>query len=116
MNHHTHIFSECRDHSCDTCQHEQQKEIPCVCCYNDGGSDNCYWEPKNKRNIFNSDLFQNDLEENERKFNEKIAGNCIIDMLKLLSNEQRLEVFSHFCAGCGDIQPEGKHCQCRNDE
>jgi hypothetical protein len=36
-------------HNCDSCKYEQQKEIPCVCCYNDIGSENCYWEPKKEK-------------------------------------------------------------------
>lgn len=37
----------------------------------------------------------------------------IIEMLKKLTDEQRLTVFGHFCRFCGDKDPR---CQCWNDE
>lgn len=49
MNHHIHTFEKCKNHTCDTCKFEESREIPCVCCYNDGGIDNCYWEPKDQQ-------------------------------------------------------------------
>jgi hypothetical protein len=33
-----------------------------------------------------------------------------------LSDEERLEVMGLFCKHCGCIQPEGRGCQCWNDE
>ena len=33
-----------------------------------------------------------------------------------LSDEERLEVMGLFCRHCGCIQPEGRGCQCWNDE
>jgi hypothetical protein len=126
---HTYNEDKCIDHTCFTCKYDESKEAPCNCCYNDGGNvnNNCYWEPKIIDDILNSQLFQiveepqfslkqlqrTDLEEKERKFNEKIVGNCIIDMLKLLSDEERTEVFSYFCQYCGCDNPK---CQCWNDD
>lgn len=37
----------------------------------------------------------------------------LVDELKKLSEEDRLEVFSHFCRFCGSDDPR---CQCWNDE
>lgn len=42
----------------------------------------------------------------------------IIELLKTLTDEQRLEVFSDFCRHCGCIEDPGslQKCQCWNDE
>ena len=37
----------------------------------------------------------------------------IIEALKALSEDERLEVFSQFCHSCGDNNPS---CKCWNDE
>jgi hypothetical protein len=124
-----HIYDDekCKNHTCFTCKYDENKEVPCSCCYNDGRSEYCYWKPKIIEDILNSQLFQIveepqfalqqlqriDLKEKDCKFNEKIVGNCIINMLKSLSDEERLEVFRCFCKYCGCDNPK---CQCWNDD
>ena len=39
----------------------------------------------------------------------------IIEDLKLLSDDERMEVFREFCHYCGTVQDNGS-CQCWNDE
>lgn len=43
---------------------------------------------------------------------------ALIELLKTLTDEQRMEVFSDFCKHCGCIEnPESlRGCQCWNDE
>jgi hypothetical protein len=51
---------------------------------------------------------------NIEKSVEIISG--IIKLMDQLTSEERLEILRCYCQGCGDIQSEGKWCQCRNDE
>ena len=37
----------------------------------------------------------------------------VLTILKLLSNDERRELFTNFCHCCGDTDPR---CQCWNDE
>lgn len=51
----------------------------------------------------------------DRRMNKKIEE--IVELMKQLSDDERLEVMSHFCTDCGCIQPEtGPRCCCWNDE
>lgn len=36
--------------------------------------------------------------------------------LDAMSDEQRMEIFERYCIHCGRKQPEGRKCQCWNDE
>lgn len=38
------------------------------------------------------------------------------EILDALTAEQRLEVLGRFCGDCGWPQPDGRRCQCWNDE
>ena len=40
----------------------------------------------------------------------------IVDVLKKLTDEERLEVLGSFCRSCGWEQPKESICQCWNDE
>ena len=64
-----------------------------------------------------------DLPEEEKKSDREEADKMIAifgmqfarGILKDLSDDQRLEVFSGFCKECGCDDPKGR-CQCWNDE
>lgn len=40
----------------------------------------------------------------------------VVRSLEALEDEDRLSVFGLFCTECGCTQPEGRGCQCWNDE
>lgn len=39
-----------------------------------------------------------------------------VSMLLGMGEEQRLDVMRFFCGHCGIVQPDGRACQCWNDE
>lgn len=39
-----------------------------------------------------------------------------VNALLALSESQRKDVLAFFCLHCGGVQPNGKKCQCCNDE
>jgi Rieske Fe-S protein len=43
---------------------------------------------------------------------------AVIDLLKSMSEDERLQVFNAFCTHCGCVQPASqlRRCQCWNDE
>ena len=49
------------------------------------------------------------------KYNEIIKPENIIEILKLLNDEERLKIFNKFCRECGQEQSD-RRCQCWNDE
>ena len=40
----------------------------------------------------------------------------LVSLLRNLTPEDCQEVMGHFCSSCGDEQPDGRRCQCWNDE
>lgn len=44
------------------------------------------------------------------------ARAVVILLMVTLSEEQRREVMRFFCGDCGIVQPDGRACQCWNDE
>ena len=41
---------------------------------------------------------------------------AVVNALAAMKDEQRLEAMGFFCPRCGCVQPEGRPCQCWNDE
>ena len=39
-----------------------------------------------------------------------------VENLKMLTDAERMEVFSHFCTHCGCINEGSRKCQCWNDD
>ncbi len=53
----------------------------------------------------------------ERATNVRIQRTVRVrDAMLSLTEPERLEVIHMFCSGCGAVQPEGRGCQCLNDE
>lgn len=49
----------------------------------------------------------------------RIVYNPVADVanaMAALSDDERMEVMACFCRSCGCIQPDGRGCQCWNDE
>jgi hypothetical protein len=49
----------------------------------------------------------------------RIVDNPVADAanaMAALTDEERMEVMACFCRSCGCIQPDGRGCQCWNDE
>jgi hypothetical protein len=83
------------NHYCGTCTNKKKREYenPCRSCCGAGNGELCYWEK--------------DIHLTQEIINETL------NILNKLSDEERLEVFSHFCKYCGCSNP---YCQCSNDD
>ncbi len=43
----------------------------------------------------------------------KASTDCLVALMQLLTNDERMDVIRCFCKHCGSNNPQ---CQCRNDE
>lgn len=98
-----------------------RKDYDCPSCDGDGKN------PQTKLSTVlspkDSEIFQKILENEEPseklvKFAQKFKQKAIVEALKRLTDEERLEVILKFCTHCGTEQdPESaRGCQCWNDE
>lgn len=75
--------------------------------------DRC-WSPENLENA--AAEIKSHLEEGARRL--RPPEPTLVEQLRQLSDDDRLEVILRFCTHCGTEQPEppGRRCQCWNDE
>ena len=80
--------------------------------------------PQCRKKALEAGRTDEEIEEHENQFKKMMQAvtgettvQSAIDVLKVLSEEDRLTVFRAFCIHCGCVQPEhGRPCQCWNDE
>ena len=51
----------------------------------------------------------------ERPWAEMVTP-IVLGYLRRMTSDERREIFEHFCLHCMDEQPDGRFCQCWNDE